>query len=70
MTERTIDLPFHIGDGFVLVTSEKHLVDIVDACGTHQAAWVRRPDDLDDLPTRPPWGGDARVYARHWTRRR
>lgn len=53
----------HIGAGCFVLTNEWKLVDIVDQAGTVQAPWVRRLDDLDDLPEGPPWGESARVRA-------
>jgi hypothetical protein len=53
----------------VLVTNERQLITIVDECGTYQAPWVRRSDDLDDLPTGEPWGDNARQVHLAFRRR-
>jgi hypothetical protein len=50
-------LTMHIAEGCILVTGETQLIKLVDGSKTYQAPWVRRIDDLDDLPrgreTRP-----------------
>jgi hypothetical protein len=62
-------LTIHLGEGYVLVTNENPLVDLVDQSKTFQAPWVRRMNDLDDLPEGPPWGESAREAARVFRRR-
>ena len=37
--------------------------------GTYQAPWVRRRDDLDELPEGLPWGDTAREAQRAFKRR-
>ncbi len=59
----------HVGLGHFVLTNEMHLVRIVDESKTYQAPWVRRPDDLDNLPDVVPWGDEARAFARHFVRR-
>jgi hypothetical protein len=65
-----ISLPVHLGAGCFLITQEKRLVDIVDQSGTFQAPWVRRLNDLDDLPEGLPWGDSARRESKRFARRR
>jgi hypothetical protein len=65
-----VSLTLHLGAGSVLVTSERRLVEIVDASGTFQAAWVRHPDDLDGVPECLPWGAEARAVATSFRRHR
>ena len=64
-----LGLTIHVGDGSVLLTNERRLIDIVDWSGTFQGAWIRSPDDLDQLPSVPPWGACARGEARSFSRR-
>jgi hypothetical protein len=59
----------HVGSGHFVLTNERALVDIVDGSGTYQAPWVRRPDDVDELPVGHPWGKSAREAARAFKRR-
>ena len=40
-----------------------------DVSGTYQAPWVRRRDDLDELPEGLPWGDTAREAQRAFKRR-
>lgn len=65
-----LSLMAHLGEGHVLLTDERQLVDVVDESDTYQAPWVRRLDDLDELPEGPPWGESAREAARAFRRRR
>ena len=64
-----VPLTMHLAEGAVLVTNETQLVAIVDQSHTFQAPWVRRMNDLDDLPSGTPWGADAREVAARFTRR-
>lgn len=62
-------LTMHIAEGCVLVTNETQLVKLVDDSKTYQAPWVRRLNDLDDLPQGPPWGEGARRLAQSFRRK-
>jgi hypothetical protein len=62
-------LTMHIAEGCFLVTGEAQLIKLVDESGTYQRPWVRRLDDLDDLPEGPPWGASARQAADAFERR-
>jgi hypothetical protein len=63
-----LQLTIHIGEGSLLVTSDRKLVDLVDAAGTFQRPWVRRLNDLDHLPESLPWGESARDEAKRFVR--
>lgn len=54
-------LPIHIGEGCFLLTRDRKLIDLIDESRTYQRAWVRSPDDVDDLPDGLPWGEHARA---------
>jgi hypothetical protein len=64
-----VSLTIHLGDGSLLVTDERRLVDIIDGSGTFQRPWVRHSEDLDDVPEGPPWGESARRQAASFRRR-
>ena len=64
-----LSLPIHIGEDCFLLTREWKLVDLIDESRTYQRPWVRRPDDLDDLPKGPPWGDNARQQSLMFQRR-
>jgi hypothetical protein len=64
-----VSLTIHLGSGSLLVTEEVQLVEIVDLSGTFQRPWIRRLNDLDELPEGPPWGEDARRQAMQFIRR-
>lgn len=57
-------LPIHIGEGSFLLTRDQKLIDLIAESRTYQRPWVRRPDDLDDLPDGLPWGEYARNVNR------
>jgi hypothetical protein len=63
-----ISLTLHLGAGCILLTKESQLVHIVDSSGSFQAPWVRRPNELDDLPDGVPWGDSARRQAASFKR--
>lgn len=65
-----VHLTQHLAEGFVLVTHDGPLIDLVDRAGTYQAPWVRRLNDLENLPHGLPWGETAHHEARRFTRRR
>jgi hypothetical protein len=58
-----LHLTQHIADDCILVTGDEKVIDIVDRSGTYQAPWVRRLNDLENLPEGPPWGESARKRA-------
>jgi hypothetical protein len=46
-------LTMHIAEGCILVTDEGQLIKLVDESKTYQRPWVRRLNDLEDLPVSP-----------------
>jgi hypothetical protein len=64
-----LSLPIHIAEGCFLLTRDGKLVRLIDESRTYQRPWVRRPDDLDDLPDGLPWGHYARDVNRAFRRR-
>jgi hypothetical protein len=64
-----VSMSTQVGSGCLVVTNEWQFVDIIDQSGTYQAPWVRRFDDLDDLPEGLPWGENAREARRLFKRR-
>lgn len=60
----------HVAEGAVLVANDRKMVDVVDECGSFQGAWVRRFDQLDDLPDVQPWGPAARALSHVFARKR
>jgi hypothetical protein len=64
-----VSMSTQVGSGCIMVTDEWQFVDIVDQSGTYQAPWVRRLDDLDELPEGLPWGDTAREAQRAFKRR-
>jgi hypothetical protein len=64
-----LHLTQHIADDCVLVTGDERLIDIVDRSRTYQAPWVRRLNDLENLPEGPPWGESARKHADSFVRK-
>lgn len=59
----------HLAEDCIVVTEDEGLINIVDRAGTYQTPWVRRLDDLDDLPEGLPWGESARRLALAFNRK-
>jgi hypothetical protein len=62
-------LAMHVAEDCILVSADDQFIAIADQSGTYQAPWIRRMNDLDDLPEGPPWGESAREEARRFKRR-
>jgi hypothetical protein len=58
----------HIGAGFMLLSDDRQLISLIDESQTYQRPWVRRLNDVDNLPDGPPWGESAQRQAELYVR--